>query len=143
MSSLKPALAAVVLYLRENPGVVSFVIGEAVIGLAHFGVHVTATQLAGVFAVLMPILLGYFHVARKSAVKAGTAPGGGNSSPLGGTVTANQGPPDSNTTVDTTVAYNRTPRPIGVGFGKPPHVTGREIVDMIHEYEKRGGRNWR
>jgi hypothetical protein len=70
MSSAKPALRAVVVYLRDNPGVVSFLIGETVIGLAHYGVHVTATQLAGALAVAMPLLLGYFHVARKASVKA-------------------------------------------------------------------------
>lgn len=68
--SLKPAVVAVLTYLRENPGAVAFVAGEGVILLAKVGVNVTSAQLSVILAVLIPVLLGYFHTAKKAQARA-------------------------------------------------------------------------
>lgn len=69
-ASVKAAIAAALVYLRDNPGVVAVIVGEAALVLAHFGLHLSTATLASAAAVALPILLAYFHVAKKASVKA-------------------------------------------------------------------------
>ena len=101
--SIKDALRPVVVYLRDNPGIVSFIVAEAAILAAKAGVHVTEDQLATVAAVLMPLLLAYFHVAKKASHKA---------KQIDGTVEV------SNRTLGGGVAHTRSQEPRAFGFGK-------------------------
>jgi len=103
--SVKSAFRPVIVYLRDNPGVVSLIVGEAAILAAKAGVHVTEDQLATVAALLMPLLLAYFHVARKASHKAKV-----RATDMGGTV--------SNTTVGGHVAHTRSQEPRAFGFSK-------------------------
>jgi hypothetical protein len=59
-------LSALVVYFRESPGSVSLFVSEFVLLLAHFGLSVSPTTLFQVGAVLVPIILGYFHVATRA-----------------------------------------------------------------------------
>ena len=70
MSSFKAAIAAVLAYLRDNPGAVSLIVGEAVLGFARLGLNVSEATLYQVGAALLPLVLGYFHVAKKASAKA-------------------------------------------------------------------------
>lgn len=70
MSSVKAAIVAVLVYFRDYPGAVSLFAGEAAVVAASVGVNLTATQMAQGMAVALPVLLGYFHVAKKASVKA-------------------------------------------------------------------------
>lgn len=64
---LRAALAA---YLRENPGTVSLVVGWLVIGLAHFGLKVDASQMASIVAILLPLIVGGHLAARHARANA-------------------------------------------------------------------------
>lgn len=69
-ASVKAAIAAVLVYLRDNPGAVAVIVGEAALVFAHFGLHLSTATLASAAAVALPILLAYFHVAKKAGLKA-------------------------------------------------------------------------
>lgn len=73
-AALHAALVTALVYLRDNPGAVSFIVGEGVLLAAKVGLHVTAAQLGAVVAVTLPLLLGYFHLAKKAQVKAAPKP---------------------------------------------------------------------
>ena len=70
MSSFKAFVASILVYLRDNPGAVSLMAGEAVLVFAHFGLKLSAATLASAVAVALPILLGYFSVAKKASTAA-------------------------------------------------------------------------
>lgn len=73
MTKFKAAGAAVLAYLQANPGVVSLAVGQLVLVLAHFGLHVDAVQLYAIGAVVLPVLLAYFKVAEVANRKAAVA----------------------------------------------------------------------
>lgn len=66
MLNFKGGLAAVVAYFQANPGVVSLIVAQALLVLAHFGMHVTAEQLYAAAAVAIPLVLAYFKGAEKA-----------------------------------------------------------------------------
>lgn len=69
-TQLKVTAASVLGYLRDAPGAVSLIVSEAVLLVAKVGLHVSAATVYQVGAVMLPLVLGYFHVARKASVKA-------------------------------------------------------------------------
>lgn len=70
MASFKAPFAAVLVYLRDNPGVVSLIVGQVVLMVAHLGLKVSDAQLYEVGSALVPLLLAYFGVATKQSAKA-------------------------------------------------------------------------
>lgn len=62
---LKKVLAMVLGYLRTSPGAVAFIASETVLILAHIGLHLSAKTMYQLMAALLPVILGYFHVAKQ------------------------------------------------------------------------------
>lgn len=70
MSMLKDAATAAVVYLRDSPGAVALIVSEAVLAFTRLGVHVAPATLYQVGAIMLPLVLGYFHVAKTASAKA-------------------------------------------------------------------------
>lgn len=73
MSKFKSGIAAALAYLQANPGVVSFIVAQGLLLLAHFGLHLTEAELYQAAAVAIPLVLAYFkgaEHANKMAIRA-------------------------------------------------------------------------
>lgn len=66
MSKVKAAIAAILSYLVANPGAVSLIVGEGVLVFAKLGLNLSVNTVYALGAVLVPLLLAYFHVASKA-----------------------------------------------------------------------------
>jgi hypothetical protein len=62
---LASVAAAIAAFAKKNPAAVSYVMSMAVAALAHYGLHVTPTELAGLLAVLLTATHGWLHVATR------------------------------------------------------------------------------
>jgi hypothetical protein len=62
---LSKVLAAIAAFAKKNPAVVSYVVSMGVALAAHYGLHVTSTELVGIMSVLLTVVHGWLHVATR------------------------------------------------------------------------------
>jgi hypothetical protein len=65
-AKVRAALQALVEYLKENPGAASVLAGWVVLAVAKLGLHVTEAELAAIAAILVPLIAGGHHAARRA-----------------------------------------------------------------------------
>lgn len=65
-SKIKAVLRALLIYVAQNPGATTVILGWAVLAFAKLGLHVTEGQLAALFAAIVPILTGVHVGARRA-----------------------------------------------------------------------------
>lgn len=73
MANWQAPITAALSYLTLNPGAVALIVGEGLIVAGKIGLHLTATEIYSAGAVVVPMLLAYFHVAKTVQIKAAVA----------------------------------------------------------------------